>query len=213
MTIRFAVATLVSGALSLTGASASAVESEHRFDDPSVFVAVGGTNSLRDLEPRRNFGLDAGYNLGAGVALPLSDSAAVRASYAFSRAESNAVFGVPMATQEFDRKYIGAGLRLKPLLGSDSVRPLLSAGLGLVNVSATQPLSSFRDNDFTKPAGRFGVGLEYQLPRSPFGLYTEASGWLYEWDGFGTNRVSASPTDSDVPFRGDRRAHDPTRPS
>lgn len=186
MTIRFAVATLVAGALSLVGASASAVESEH---DPSVFATAGTTSSLRDLEPSLSFGLDAGVNLGAGVAMPLSDSFAVRASYAFSRAESDAVPGVPIATQEFNRHYMGADLQLKPTLGSQSVRPFLSAGLGLVNVTAAQPLGSFRDDDFTKPAGRFGVGLEYQPARSSFGLYTEASGWLYDWDGFGLDRT------------------------
>jgi opacity protein-like surface antigen len=189
MTNRFAIATLVAGTLSLVGASASAVESEHRFGDPSVLATADGTNSLRDLEPSLNFGLDTGYNLGAGVALPLGDDVAVRASYAFSRAESEAVSGVPIATQEFDRHYVGADLQLKPSFGSDSVRPFLSAGLGFVNVSAPQPLGSFRDHDFTKPAGRFGVGLEYLPPRSPFGLYTEAAGWLYDWDGFGLERT------------------------
>jgi hypothetical protein len=49
--------------------------------------------------------------------------------------------------------------------------------------------TSFSHDNFTKPAGTAGIGFEYQIPNTGFGVYAEGSGWGYKWDRYGFDRT------------------------
>ena len=72
---------------------------------------------------------------------------------------------------------------------SGGVKPYLFVGGGAITVDAdTTP-----DVDtFTKGAGKFGVGVSYEIPRSNVRLYIEGAGWVYKWDRYGFDKFSST---------------------
>ncbi len=40
---------------------------------------------------------------------------------------------------------------------------------------------------FTKIAGRFGLGVSYKIPGTRFGVFSEGTGWVYDFDRAGLN--------------------------
>ena len=47
---------------------------------------------------------------------------------------------------------------------------------------------------FTKGAGKFGLGVSYQFPRSNVGVYAEGTTWVYKWDRYGFDRTQFDTT-------------------
>jgi len=54
--------------------------------------------------------------------------------------------------------------------------------------------TAFASERFTRPAARFGLGFEYQVPNSGFGILAQGDGWLYRWNRFGLNRNQLDTT-------------------
>jgi hypothetical protein len=166
---------------------------------PMLFVSGGGNSSFRDLDEASSSSFDTGYNVGGGIGVQLTRGVALRASYTFSRATANGsattAFFSPVAGNDFDRHYYGADLQFRAY-NQSGVTPYFFLGGGAVTVSPTNNAiiltpagAQFSNDSFTKPAGRAGIGLEYQFPRSGFGLYAEAAGWAYKWDRYGFDRT------------------------
>jgi hypothetical protein len=66
------------------------------------------------------------------------------------------------------------------------VAPYVFAGGGAVS---TRQHDTGNDESFTKGAGKFGLGLNYQIPRSHVGLYAEGASWVYKWQQYGFDKT------------------------
>ena len=168
---------------------------------PMIFISGGGNNSLRDFVDDNDDDFDlgselqTGFNVGGGVGIQLNRWSALRAIYTFARSQGEGATFSPLAGNFFNRHYYGADL----LLRADTAggfSPYVTLGGGAVTISPddTAALFSpsgarFGNERWTKPAGRAGIGFEYQFPSSGLGLFAEGSGWLYEWDRYGLDRT------------------------
>jgi hypothetical protein len=82
---------------------------------------------------------------------------------------------------------------------------IVDRGLGLrVSGGAYSSLAHLDDaenvdntDSFTKGAGKFGVGVNYQIPRSRVALFVEGTTWVYKWQ-----QYSYDKTQFDVSWNG-----------
>lgn len=200
---------VVALALGLAGAPtfAQQIDVDVDYDDdddavgqPMIFLSGGGNNSLRSFadDDDDDFDLgsefETGYNVGGGIGLQFNRWAALRATYTFARSQGEGGAFSPLAGNFFNRHYYGADLLLRANTAGFS--PYLTVGGGAVTVSPDDNAALFTPDGFrigndrwTKPAGRLGLGFEYQFPNSGLGLFAEGSGWVYEWDRYGLDRM------------------------
>jgi opacity protein-like surface antigen len=167
---------------------------------PIAFASGGGSNSLRHLDTASDSNFKLGYNVGGGFGLEINRWVAIRAAYTYSRAETEGSAFSPVFAANFNRHYYGADVQLRADLDS-GLSPYAFAGGGAVTVKPEKgavfmsPTGvRFANETFTKPAGRFGVGFQYQVPDSSLSLYAEASGWAYQWDRYGFDRTQVDTT-------------------
>jgi hypothetical protein len=166
---------------------------------PMLFIGGGGNNSLVDLQNDDEFDIDSdfntGYNLSGGLGIQLNRWAALRGVYTYSRAEGEGAALSPIANNEFNRHYYGADLQFRADMDS-GFSPYFFVGGGAVTVDPSDNAvllspsgARFSNESFTKPAGRFGLGFEYQFPDTGFGIFAEGSGWVYNFDRYGFDRT------------------------
>jgi hypothetical protein len=158
------------------------------------FLNGGGWNNLTDLDNAGTARFKTGYNVGGGLGVQFTDWAALRGVYSFSRTEGRNAALAPINGQRFDRHYYGADLQFRAPMTS-GFSPYLFVGGGAVTINPSADVlfsptgARFNGDTFTKGAGRFGVGFEYQVPNSGFGLFAQGDGWIYKWDRYGFNRT------------------------
>jgi len=167
---------------------------------PMVFVTGGGHNSILEL---RNTGdnldlgsnFNTGFNVGGGLGVQLNRWAALRAKYNFARSQGERSALTPIAGNHFNRHYYGADLQFRGNT-TGGFSPYLFVGGGAVTISPgsdavlLSPVgTTFSHDNFTNPAGTAGIGFEYQVPNSGFGIYAEGAGWGYKWDRYGFDRT------------------------
>jgi len=200
---------VVALAFGLAGVSAFAqqVDVDVDYDDddavgrPLIFISGGGNNSLREFVDDNDDDFDVGseletgYNVGGGLGVQFNRWAALRATYTFARSQGKGNAFSPLAGNFFNRHYYGADLLFRADTAA-GFSPYLTLGGGAVTISPDDTAALFMpdgariSNDrWTKPAGRLGLGFEYQFPNTGFGLFAEGSGWVYEWDRYGLDRT------------------------
>jgi len=54
----------------------------------------------------------------------------------------------------------------------------------------------------TKGAGTFGLGFNYRIPNSPFGLFAEGKSWVYKLNDMGGALTGIDKTEFDVAWSG-----------
>jgi len=171
----------------LSGVQAVAQDDDGRFRDhgPILYGSAGGFSTFSDVT-NRGLDFNTGYNFGAGVGYQLNRSVAIRANFAFTRAQLQTSSGTTSTTgpsasvfdgQDFDKYFYGADLELR-YLSHIGLAPYAVLGGGGVTVDPRFPGMS----SFTKPAGKVGAGLGYTFPHSGASLFAEWDGWIYKWD-------------------------------
>jgi len=165
------------------------------YGQPMIFAGAGGNKSVRDLDDVTSSDFQTGYNVNGGLGIQLTRGVALRGVYTYSRSQGEGGAFSPIAGNNFNRHYYGADLQFRAWNDS-GFAPYIFAGGGAVTVSpdSSSVLLSpsgarFANDSFTKPAARAGIGFEYQIPHSGFGLYAEGAGWAYKWDRYGFNRT------------------------
>lgn len=127
--------------------------------------------------------LSGGGVFGGGIGLQLGAATALRASVSVS--ESNLRGStLSLSDPSFKRSYYGAEL----LFGSPTdagLAPYLFFGGGRMTVDPAEPGTS----TLAKLAGRAGTGVNYVPDNSFFVLFAELSGWVYQFDVLGFNRI------------------------
>jgi opacity protein-like surface antigen len=148
-----------------------------------VFANGGGSSSLTDLNEAGTASLETGWTAGGGVGLQLNRYLAVRATFDYARADAQGA--TLIAGQTLNRFYYGGDVQLRYPTAS-GITPYVVLGAGAVTLD--NPDNAAFDR-FTKFAGKGGLGLEYALRNSDFGLFAQASTYLYDADRNGFDKT------------------------
>jgi opacity protein-like surface antigen len=169
----------------LGAAQAPDTPADHR--PALVFFGNGGGNSaLNDLNDAGTAKLKTGWTAGGGIGWQFSPYVAVRGTFDFAQAKgrgaANAFNG-----QKLDHYFYGGDLQLRYPTAS-GFAPYVLLGAGAVTIDNPDNASFKR---FTKFAGKGGIGVEYVLPRSNVGFFTQAAAYIYKFDrnGFDKNQA------------------------
>lgn len=143
-------------------------------------VAVRG-GGLSDTGSESGPDFATGFSLGASLGRRLAERWALRADFAFARAEGR---GAGIGGSDFDRFAYDADLVFRVRRGSGLV-PYLFGGGGVVTLSqrVKTRAGTFRSS-FTKPHAKLGAGVAYET-RGGVSVFGEAAGLLYSWDRYG----------------------------
>jgi len=190
---------LGSALFALTLATPLVAQDRGIVQDRAVFFSArgGGFNGLSNLT---DAGATAdfkkvGFSVGGGVGVKLHRYVSVRGDFTFAR---NELRNDQVATgAKLNRYFYDAALQLQYPTAS-GLEPYIFAGGGGVTLNEVNTSSPSK----TKPAGTFGLGFNYRIPNSPFGLFAEGKSWLYKLDGMGGALTGIDKTQFDVAWTG-----------
>jgi opacity protein-like surface antigen len=152
-----------------------------------ISVQGGGLTSVTDLNEAKTADFKTGFNLGGSLGYEFNPNLALRGTYTFGRSESRGT-ALPAAIKtgtKLNRQFYGAELQLKaPITGG--ITPYLLAGGGAVTI---KPDTTPSQDSFTKPAGKAGVGISFDIPASNVSVFAEGTGWFYKFDQFGFDKT------------------------
>lgn len=159
-----------------------------------VLYAHGGMyNPLAHLDDGKNVDFKSAFSLGGGTAYRISRNLALRGNFTWVRAEArDSSFSAisSIAGDKFNRYIFDGDLQLRyPLRGGATPYAFVGGGGVRVERDVSRDTAAF-----TKGAGKFGLGLGYQIPQSNVGLYIEGAGWIYKWDRNGFNKTQLDTT-------------------
>jgi Outer membrane protein beta-barrel domain len=170
--------------LSLLAPSIASAQSTQPLDRPTVVVFAngGGNSSLTDLNDAGTASLKTGWTAGGGAGVQLNRYVAIRGTFDFAKADGqNATF----SGQSLNHYFYGGDVQLRyPTTGG--LAPYVLLGAGAVTIDNPDDAAFDR---FTKFAGKGGVGVEYAVPRSNFGLFAQANSYLYKFDRNGFDKT------------------------
>jgi opacity protein-like surface antigen len=173
--------------LSLVAPSVATAQASQSLDRPAVvlFANGGGNNSLTDLNDAGTTSLKTGWTAGGGVGVQINRYVALRGTFDFTQAKGDD--GTSISGQQLNHYFYGGDLQLRYPTPS-GLAPYVLLGAGAVTIDNPDNAAF---NRFTKFAGKGGVGLEYTIPRSNFGLYAQASSYVYQFDRNGFDKTQA----------------------
>ena len=174
-------------ALSLLAPSLATAQVSQSLDRPTVvlFANGGGNNSLTDLNDAGTTSLRTGWTAGGGAGVQINRYVALRGTFDFAQAKGDN--GTSISGQQLNHYFYGGDLQLRYPTAS-GLAPYVLLGAGAVTIDNPDNAAF---NRFTKFAGKGGVGLEYTIPRSNFGLYAQASSYVYKFDQNGFDKTQA----------------------
>ena len=171
--------------LSLLAPSLASAQTRQTLDRPTLvaFANGGGNSSLTNLDDAGTASLKTGWTAGGGVGVQLNRYVAVRGTFDYARADGESA--TPFAGQSLNHYFYGGDVQLRyPTVSGFA--PYVVLGAGAVTIDNKDNPSFDR---FTKFAGKGGVGLEYALPRSDFGLFAQANSYIYKFDRNGFDKT------------------------
>ena len=159
------------GAVAIAALLASPAAAQQRTVD--LFVRSGGYNAVTDLDEAGTADFNkVGFNVGAGAAVDLTKYVGVRGDFTWARNELRTE-GVDTG-DKLDRFFYDASLQVQ-LPTASGLTPYAFVGAGGVTLHP----ATLEGDDKTKLAGTVGLGADYTLPGSGFGLFVEGQGWLF----------------------------------
>ncbi|HEV8598191.1 MAG TPA: outer membrane beta-barrel protein [Gemmatimonadales bacterium] len=182
------------GALVLAlGTAASAGAQDHAV---RLLARGGGYNGLTNLDDAGTSDFKkVGYSLGGGVGVQANRYLTLRGDFNFGRNElrTNSV-ATGVRTNRF---FYDAAVQLQYPTKS-GIEPYLFVGGGAVTLHQVGTSGQNK----TRAAGTFGLGLNYQIPGSPFGIFAEGKSWLYKLDNMSGALAGFDKTQLDVAWSG-----------
>jgi opacity protein-like surface antigen len=160
------------------------------------FARGGGYNGLSDLTDAGTSDFKkVGFNVGGGVGVQVHRNVSVRGDLTFAR---NELRNNQVATgTKLNRFFYDAALQLQYPTAS-GLEPYLFAGGGAVTLHEVGTSGQNK----TKAAGTFGLGFNYRIPNTQFGLFAEGKSWLYKINGMSGTLVGVDKTQYDVAWNG-----------
>lgn len=144
--------------------------------DRAVTVSArgGGYNALTDLDDAGSADLkQVGFTVGGGVAVEVHRYVALRGDFTWAQNELRA--SGTETGDELNRFFYDAAVQLQYPTAA-GITPYLFAGGGAVTIHEV----GTSGQDKTKGAGTFGLGLDYTIPGTNVGVFTEGKGWIYQ---------------------------------
>ena len=158
-----------------------------------VISGLGGgyssTSNLNDF--------DLGFTLGGGVAWRLGRNIALRSDFTWARSDLEGPGISGLGGTAINRYYYGGDVQL--LLPIASFTPYVFGGVGGVTLDQSGTGSLTR---LTRVAGRFGVGFSYEIPRTRFRLFSQSTGWVYNFDNRRESRIGVDGRQFDIAWTG-----------
>ncbi|HEX9729758.1 MAG TPA: outer membrane beta-barrel protein [Gemmatimonadales bacterium] len=165
--IVLAAATAVTGSATL-GAQDRAV---------TIYGFGGGISALTDLDASDAQDFKTGFNAGGGIGVGLHRYVALRGEFTFARDELRS--GGADTGNNFNKFFYGGDLVLRYPL-ANGLSPYVFGGGGAVTVDDDADVAAASTT--TRGAGRFGLGVSYEVPGSPIGIFAQGTGWVYAID-------------------------------
>ena len=141
----------------------------------------GGYSSTSNLNDA-GADFDTGFSLGGGVGVVLTKNIALRANFTWAQSNFDGPSTMSLSGSDINRFYYGGDIQLRVPVGRFS--PYVFGGAGGVTLDET---GAGTLDGFTKVAGRFGLGVSYEIPGTKFGVFSEGTGWVYDFDRSGLN--------------------------
>ena len=179
----------ISAALLISLLVPAAVSAQSAPVRPSVvlFANGGGSSALTDFDDAGTSSLKTGWTAGGGIGWQFNPYVAVRGTFDFARAEGEGDANV-FNGEQFNHYFYGGDVQLRyPTVSGFA--PYLLLGAGAVTID--NPDNPTFDS-FTKFAGKGGIGVEYALPRSNVGFFTQATSFIYKLDRNGFDKTQAN---------------------
>ena len=159
----------------------------------AVRIQGGGYSPLAHLDDSDLVDFKTGFNLGGGAAYQINRYVAVRGNFTWARTEgrdrtSTLISGIEGF--KFNRFLYDGDIQLRYPFHV-GVAPYVFAGGGGITTRRPESFTaaSFSERSFTKGAGKFGLGVNYQIPSSHVGVYAEGATWVYKWDRDGFDKT------------------------
>jgi opacity protein-like surface antigen len=161
-----------------------------------LFARGGGYNGLSNLDDAGTSDFKkVGFNVGGGVGVQVHRNVSVRGDLTFAR---NELRDNQVATgTKLNRFFYDAALQLQYPTAS-GLEPYLFAGGGAVTLHEVGTSGQNK----TKAAGTFGLGFNYRIPNTQFGLFAEGKSWLYKLNGMQGALAGVDKTQFDVAWNG-----------
>jgi opacity protein-like surface antigen len=161
-----------------------------------LFARGGGYNGLSNLDDAGTSDFKkVGFNVGGGVGVQVHRNVSVRGDLTFAR---NELRDNQLATgTKLNRFFYDAALQLQYPTAS-GLEPYLFAGGGAVTLHEVGTSGQNK----TKAAGTFGLGFNYRIPNTQFGLFAEGKSWLYQLNGMQGALAGVDKTQFDVAWNG-----------
>jgi len=179
---------IILAALALVAVAAPArAQSTSSTTGAVVSVQGGGFTSAVNLNDAGTADFKTGFNAGGALGYQFNPYLAMRGTFTFARAETRgtALPALIMAGTKTNRYFYGAELQLTAPL-SGGLSPYLIAGGGAMTF---KPDTTPTQSSFTKPAGKVGAGVGFELPNSNVSIFAEGAGWFYKFDEFGFDKT------------------------
>jgi len=140
----------------------------------NVFARSGGFNALTKLNDAGTVDLKkVGYNIGGGVGVQVQRYVTLRGDFTYGQNELRT--GGLTTGPKLNRFFYDGAVQLQYPTAS-GFEPYVFAGGGAVTIHQIGTTGQ----DETKGTGTFGVGVNYTVPRTGFGLFAEGKSWLYK---------------------------------
>ena len=161
-----------------------------------LFARGGGYNGLSNLTDAGTSDFKkVGFNVGGGVGVQVHRNVSVRGDLTFAR---NELRNDQVATgTKLNRFFYDAALQLQYPTAS-GLEPYLFAGGGAVTLHEVGTSGQNK----TKAAGTFGLGFNYRIPNTQFGLFAEGKSWLYKLSGMQGTLAGIDKTQYDIAWNG-----------
>jgi hypothetical protein len=161
-----------------------------------LFARGGGYNGLSNLDDAGTSDFKkVGFNVGGGVGVQVHRYVSVRGDLTFAR---NELRDNQFATgTKLNRFFYDAALQLQYPTAS-GLEPYLFAGGGAVTLHEVGTSGQNK----TKAAGTFGLGFNYRIPNSQFGVFAEGKSWLYKLNGMQGALAGIDKTQYDIAWSG-----------
>lgn len=184
----------VLGALVIAAAGAAPLAAQNHA--VTLFARGGGYNGLTNLNDAGTADFKkTGYNLGGGVGVELQKNVTLRGDFTYGRNELR-TNSTPSGVKANRYLYDAAVQVQVPTSGG--FEPYAFAGGGAVTVHQVGTTGQNK----TKGAGTFGLGLNYRIPGTQFGVFAEGKSWLYKLDGLSGPLAVADKTQFDLAWSG-----------
>jgi opacity protein-like surface antigen len=182
VSLRSITTALVLALLLPAGAAAQSVTGQRGV---VLFANGGGNSPLTDLDDAGSASLKTGWTAGGGIGYQINPYVAIRGTFDFARSKGDEAS--TFSGERFNHFFYGGDVQLRYPTTS-GIAPYLLLGAGAVTIDNIDAAAFDR---FTKFAGKGGVGVEYTVPNSNFGLFAQAASYVYKYDRNGFDKTQA----------------------